>query len=310
MTQTVWVTKGLPASGKTTWARGKINDMPPGSTIRINKDDIRAMISNQYTKGNERLVLAVRDELLMGALEEGKHVIIDDTNLNPIHIKTIRGFIDAVNDGRKKKVVMDVVTFDKSVADCIKDDATRAKSVGAQVIRDMHKRWVKKVVKDMPVYAEQDAELMEAIIVDIDGTVALMGDRSPYDASKCIEDTVHEPVRNVIDMFLNDNTDYRGFNTKLKERKLIFLSGRDAKYRASTDMWLKYNLGLDFVDFKLYMRPEGDCRKDSVVKKELYEQYVKNRYNVLFVLDDRDQVVNMWRRDLKLPCLQVWYGDF
>lgn len=57
------------------------------------------------------------------------------------------------------------------------------------------------------------------------------------------------------------------------------------------------------------MRPEGDIRKDSIVKRELFEKYVRPYYNIEFVLDDRNQVVEMWR-SLGLKCLQVAEGDF
>ena len=58
------------------------------------------------------------------------------------------------------------------------------------------------------------------------------------------------------------------------------------------------------------MRATGDVRKDWIVKKELYKAHVKGQYFINFILDDRNQVVDLWRLDLGLPCLQVNYGDF
>jgi hypothetical protein len=58
------------------------------------------------------------------------------------------------------------------------------------------------------------------------------------------------------------------------------------------------------------MRRTGDRRKDSVVKRQMYERTVAGKYDVLFVLDDRNQVVDMWRKELNLACFQVDYGDF
>lgn len=79
------------------------------------------------------------------------------------------------------------------------------------------------------------------------------------------------------------------------------------KYRRVTEAWLNHN---GITRYKnLYMRKNGDKRKDYVVKKELYETHIKETYEVLFVLEDRDQVVKMWR-DLGLTCLQVAYGNF
>lgn len=59
----------------------------------------------------------------------------------------------------------------------------------------------------------------------------------------------------------------------------------------------------------LYMRPEGDVRKDTEIKREIFDNYIRDKYRVLFVLDDRNSVVKMWR-DLGLKCLQVAEGDF
>ena len=58
------------------------------------------------------------------------------------------------------------------------------------------------------------------------------------------------------------------------------------------------------------MRDGADLRKDSIVKREFYDNEIRDQYFVEFVLDDRNQVVDMWRKDLGLTCLQVNYGDF
>ena len=57
------------------------------------------------------------------------------------------------------------------------------------------------------------------------------------------------------------------------------------------------------------MRETGDSQPDKIVKRKIYENIIKGRFNVKFVLDDRDQVVRTWR-NLGLRCLQVAYGDF
>jgi hypothetical protein len=60
----------------------------------------------------------------------------------------------------------------------------------------------------------------------------------------------------------------------------------------------------------LIMRAAGDFRKDAIIKKEIFSNYVEGKYFVELVLDDRNQVVDLWRNDLQLPCFQVFYGDF
>jgi len=57
------------------------------------------------------------------------------------------------------------------------------------------------------------------------------------------------------------------------------------------------------------MREAQDTRKDSIVKQELYQKYVQDKYNVSFILDDRQQVVDMWR-SFGLTVFQVAEGDF
>jgi hypothetical protein len=89
--------------------------------------------------------------------------------------------------------------------------------------------------------------------------------------------------------------------------KIILMSGREDNSRSQTMNWLSYNR----IPYNaLYMRKTGDMRKDSVVKKELFEAHVKDQFYVQFVLDDRNQVVDLWRLELGLLCLQVNYGDF
>ena len=57
------------------------------------------------------------------------------------------------------------------------------------------------------------------------------------------------------------------------------------------------------------MRRTKDFRKDAIVKTELFEAHIRGQFEVLFVLDDRDQVVEMWRQ-MGFACLQVAPGNF
>lgn len=135
----------------------------------------------------------------------------------------------------------------------------------------------------------------KVVICDIDGTVALRGDRSPFDWKRVGEDTVNHPVVNLLKMI-----DAAGVH-------VVLFSGRDYECFPQTIGWLEAHN----VPFQtLCMRPKGDTRRDSIVKRELFEMYIEDEYEVVFVLDDRDQVVKMWREELHLPCFQVAYGNF
>jgi hypothetical protein len=87
----------------------------------------------------------------------------------------------------------------------------------------------------------------------------------------------------------------------------ILMSGREDKFRVQTDRWLTKN-GIYYDE--LYMRTTKDMRGDQIIKRELFDVYVKDKYNILFVLDDRDKVVRMWRHDLNLVVFQVAEGNF
>lgn len=140
-----------------------------------------------------------------------------------------------------------------------------------------------------------DITLMcRGLIVDVNGTVAKMNGRTAYEWNKVDTDLPKDEIINIVKTFQHKYT-------------IIFLSGRDYICYDKTMQWLKHNVS---GDFHLYMRPLNDTRKDSIVKKELFYNHIYNNYYVQFVLDDRQQVVDMWRKEIGLTCLQVDYGDF
>lgn len=155
---------------------------------------------------------------------------------------------------------------------------------------------MKKIIKkENPIYAIQDATLPKALVCDLDGTLALISHRNPFDASRCEEDDLNVPVANILKNYAS-----LGF-------KILLVSGREDQFKEPTLRFLeKHHVPFD----DLIMRKTKDYRKDSIVKTEIYNEFIKDKYFVEFVLDDRDQVVDMWRKELHLPCFQVYYGDF
>src|SRR3972149_11804038 len=82
--------KGLPGSGKTTYAL-ELLKQEPKKYLRVNKDEIRQMIfGERWTRVNEPLVLKIRDWIITEGLKSGLDVIVDDTNLNPFHLKSLQ----------------------------------------------------------------------------------------------------------------------------------------------------------------------------------------------------------------------------
>ena len=142
---------------------------------------------------------------------------------------------------------------------------------------------------------KQNEFLPHAIICDLDGTLALLNGRNPYDASTAAMDLLNKPIADILKRYQFDC-------------HIILVSGRKSIYKGQTTVFLvKHDLITEKT--KLYMRGADDNRKDAIVKKEIYDRYIKDKYYVKFVLDDRDQVVEMWRKE-GLTCLQVAEGNF
>ena len=92
------VLKGLPASGKSTKAKKLVAEE---GYFRTNKDTIRKeMFGDDYKRKDEKKVVKERDRLVRKALSEGRNVVVDDTNLNPVHIK------DLLNNAKEFNVMV------------------------------------------------------------------------------------------------------------------------------------------------------------------------------------------------------------
>lgn len=295
------ITRGYPASGKTTWACENVTD----ATVRVNRDDLRASllgIEGVGTWQQENLISVAQKAQVSALLSAGTSVIVDDTNLRA---KYARAWADIAAE---LGVRFSVVDFATPVDVCVNRDRGRGllggRTVGEDVIRGIAKRfpiktWHGKPVEPTPnavVKPEPyvgDEKLETAYLVDIDGTLAHMtSGRDPYDYTRVHEDTLDREVFDVI--------------RALEKNVIIVMSGREDSCYQETFDWLQDN-GVMFDE--LYMRAAGDQRKDSIVKAELFDKHVRYRYNVRGVFDDRNQVVQMWRA-MGLKCFQVAEGDF
>ena len=134
-----------------------------------------------------------------------------------------------------------------------------------------------------------------AIIVDVDGTLADMkGVRGPFDWDKVDQDRPHNDIITLVQ------------ELKSIGKKIIIVTGRDGICKEKTINWLdKHNVPID----EFFIRPQGSFEKDSIIKAKIYMDNIRPNYDIEFVLDDRDQVVNFWR-DIGLRCLQVAPGNF
>lgn len=278
---------GLPASGKSTWAKEYIRKHP--DTVRVGRDDFRYMLRNEgkCEPKIEGLITSLVEHTLMSCLASGLNVILDNTHLKASSINQIMKLVEYVADVKFQ-------VFNIPARVCMERDRLRDKSVGDNVIIEMEKDW--KVIMDSFVFQDTvckpewmrpckefvlDPEKEDAVLFDIDGTLANMHMREPYDWDKVDRDNENIFV-----------TEHIGFH-RSAGRKIILVSGRDEECREMTKNWLNF-YDIHFDD--LYMRPQGSWAKDTVVKKQIYKDMIEPRYNVWCVYDDRLSVLEMWHK--------------
>lgn len=305
---TLWIARGLPASGKTTWARQQLAGRVRGSIIRLNRDDLRRMgLPNGYGKPEhdaERSITTMRNAALGALLTFRCDVICDDTNLRSKYVREL------MLVARHAAAAVEIVDFTHVPLDeCIRRDRDRSgpEQVGEDVIRAMHTRYLAQHHgKPLPIPEPPDAvkvtpyvpplDAPKAVLCDVDGTVALMVDRGPYDETRVGTDQPNKPVIETLWALIAAG------------HHPVFMSGRSEKCREATTAWLLRHIGTPWVS-ELHMRAAGDTRPDTEVKLELFNTHIRDRYDVRVVLDDRDSVVRLWR-SLGMTCLQVAPGDF
>lgn len=293
---TLYIYRGIPASGKTTAAMKWVSEH--ADTVRINRDDLRFSMFGKYWDVDEQAVSRMQQVLMNEAMRKRYDIVSDNTNLRAAYVRPQLAMAE------KWGYEVEFRDFPVTLADAINRDRGRDKAVGERVIRSFYDRFMRNgkfpPIPDTPeppqfkTYVPNE-DLPEAIIVDIDGTLAHMNGRGPYEDEKVYTDLVDEVVRHVV------------WSEYEFGRRIIVMSGRDeGRSHSVTSEWLdQHNIPHD----ELIMRPAGDTRNDAVVKDELFQKYVEPNYNVIYTLDDRDRVVEMWRAK-GIKCLQVEPGDF
>ena len=288
---------GLPASGKTRYA---MQNRGPNDVV-VCRDDLRMMNYGVWHGApiDENFITKQEKQMMISAFENGQNVISANTNLNKTNVQRM------VNIAAQFGAEVEYVYFDVAPKTCIAYDEHRDKKVGAKVINRMarkaginEKGFIPRhdyYYHEIKPYNPPVRAAAEVLIVDIDGTIALKSDRSPYDYSRVYEDSVREDVMNVLNGWFNEHL-LNGFGPA---REIIFLSGRSAECREQTIKWLKDKVGYDIdehVDAHLFMRPADDpSTADFIVKDRLFDECINSKYNVIGVFDDRRQVVQMWR---------------
>lgn len=300
---------GISGSGKSTFVRDYIKKNP--NTIAFSRDTYRMLLfgyseeslssyyEDDHLKRKEGLVSEHIHNGIRKAINDGYDVIADNTHLNKKYI----------NEYKKYTVPLHLVQFniDKSV--CIERNKFRSKPVDVDIINKQYAQFkslnFKEIKKDIKEYneflsslansakkQENSLKKIDCYIFDIDGTLAHVVDRNPFDFSQVGSDRVDLIVAKMVEHIK-------------KEDYIIICSGREDSCKEETEKWLEQHK-IYYDD--LYMRKSGDFRKDWMVKAEMWRD-IQSKYNIMAMYDDRTQVVDFARK-LGFKVFQVENHDF
>lgn len=316
--QVLILTRGIPASGKDTWAKEWVAE-DPGWRVRVNRDDERFQTYGTYhfegtpeqVRHMEETMTLLETAKVEAALKAKLSVVVSDTNLTHKFAK------EWLRLAKKLGVRAEFVDFNILLDEALLRNRKRADEGGRfvpeDVIRKFYDRFVNRKTGQLKPHPVLDPtfepvvrkyvprpDLPDAAVVDIDGTIADMEEsgRGPFEWHLVGKDGPH---KDVIDMIMR---------VQASGVQLIFLSGRDEACRQETYDWLvRYTSTNSYLPPKLYMRGENDMRPDQEIKPELFWKHVGENWNVLGVFDDRQKVVDQWR-SMGLRVYQVAPGDF
>lgn len=141
--QEIIMLRGVPGSGKTTWAKAYINEHR--WVKRVCKDDLRAMLQDGYRPEWEGLIRELRDALIRALLDRGLGVIVDDTNVHPRDYRDLRAHTRHYNRATRQvvRIPFRVMEFDTPIDVCVARDAARVHPVGEARIRELYARYLR-----------------------------------------------------------------------------------------------------------------------------------------------------------------------
>lgn len=313
--RTCYILRGYSGSGKSTFAEQLKKDNE--NTQIVSADYFWIDSKGNYNFDVTKLGLAHKScfENFKELVSKGSNVIIDNTNLKYTDFTKYIDYL-LVNNNQNNFVYS--VKFIEVSHNCLEEaikyrtNRVDGKNIPESKLKDMYKLFKKDVrgnllrdykgkislnnldelSNDLPWKAfEENSCKTPAIICDLDGTISIfeylngVALRDCYNASTSNSDIINVAVAEAL----------RGFFTLGYE--ILFVSGREDVYREPTEEFLERVKETYKINYsKLFMRKAKDYRKDFIIKEEIYENFIKNEYNVLAVFDDRPQVIEMWRK--------------
>jgi len=290
------LTRGLPGSGKSTWAKQWVTQAP--NRVRVNRDDIREELYGKEYHGNqkkeaEEKVTQVEHTRIQRALKEGKSVVSDNMHVNPRFLKAFYRISEQAG------VKLGHRDFPVSVEEAIRRNHLRDRQVPDDIIRKIAREhlgpngefhYFDGDYTPKPFKAPETPGQM-AYGFDMDGSLA---------DTRSITHFVKRDKRRDFDSF-HRHSYFIPPNPEvlqiLKDAQaagfaVLGTTARGEAYREVTEKWLLNN-GIELDN--LFMRKHGDMRPDYEVKTEMLETQIKPHYDLVQQIDDNVQAVRAFR---------------
>jgi len=285
-------TVGVSGSGKTTWAESLGVEW-----YNINRDNHRFKLFcdgkhdwslYKFTKERESQVTSRCNDDFNWAVHRELNIVVSNTNLNQKDITYWQEKAESVG------YEFEVMYFPITLTEALKRDKKRgALSVGQDVLFDQWQKWL--TITNVRKYVPNEFK-PKAIILDIDGTVALTNGRSHFDYSDVVlTDLPRLDVIELVDAYAN-----------MQGAEIICVSGREDKCHDATQQWLDIHM---IENTELFMRKSGDQRCDTIVKEEIFWEHIEPYFNVVAAFDDRNRVIRKWH-DIGVPLVVNVQNDY
>lgn len=283
---------GPPGSGKSTLAETLIqNDGSGGAS---------AIYINQDTQGKEGHL-----KLFQESIKEKVNIVVDRMGFNKQ--QRDRYLKPAIEAGYESEIIVLHVPYEVCFKRCMAR-VGHPTITSEQNAKDALNTFFTKHERVSDFEADKVTRLgwnnvQPCIVIDIDGTLAnvdhrlhfMKGERKNWPGffKEMVNDTLNKWCNTIINKFKKDHI-------------IVLASGRPDNYKKETLTWLEGNeVAYDF----LYMRPRNDSRRDDIVKEIILDFEILPRFKPLFFVDDRKQVVEMYR-NRGMTVLQCEFGDF
>ena len=293
------LTRGIPGSGKSTWAKAWVAESPE-TRIRLNWDDMRNMMGPYWVPSRE----PINKAMLWCAVNTAAYcdkpydIVIDNMNLNPKGWKEVEEWIETYNASHHAKSLdlcyeLHFKDFFTPVAECIRRDAMRPNPIGEKTIKDIWRKYkhfiqITSVTNYVDNLLPRDPAKPDCIVVDMDSTMCFNTNGRPWYGEGSTEAMINDiPNEGVVNLVKSQNY------------PVVVCTGRNQSQLEVTELWLsKQGIHPEMTFF----RANNDFRTGVEVKAELMEEILKI-YNVVAVFEDCEPIVNKFR-EMGLTVLQ------